>query len=247
MQVIDRNGNATELKFKLPEFNLSPEEMAEHDKKVIEELHNFEMQQRQMAYENCGVGIEYKKCTIYNFVETEPKQKEMKNQARKFALKIKNGDISNMLLFGNAGQGKTRLMCSLLNFFAKEVKSVRYDMNEYYVVEYQTSKDICDALNKTKSYSCGKTYDRVINDLVFADILAIDEVGKGGTGFEYDCLFSILDKRYQNHKATMLATNLTYEQIKANFGDYGMSRLNFYNNLIVLDTTGLPDYRQIHN
>lgn len=227
-----------------PFENMSEEEIAERDKWIEQKEKEDELKQRQFVFERCGIGEDYKRCTMSNFEVNLPKQKEMKDKARKFYRDITGGEVWNMLLFGSAGQGKTRLAVSLLHYFCTTVKRVVYGLNEYYSVEYITSKDLVDMLNRTKSFSCTRSFEQIVRDMVNSDILVIDEVGKATDRYEYECLFSVLDKRYQNGKPTILATNLTFEQVKENFSDYGMSRLNYHNHLMLVDTSGLPDLRQ---
>lgn len=240
---------AKKIEFVIPDVlsGMTEEEINEHEKRVIEYEKEMELKSRLSAFRCCGIGELYYDCDLKTFNTDYPKQKEMLNLARAFFSSVKSGNITNMLLYGNAGQGKSTLIIGLLKEFCKTVRKVVYGINQYYTICYITSKDLCDILEKTKSFSYNKSWDMILNDFAFYDVLAIDEVGKATSKFEWEVLFSILDKRIQFKKSTMFVSNLEESDLQSGFSDYGMSRLNYNGNLLKLCTSGLPDFRQMKN
>lgn len=239
------------IDIKKPEFiipdifsGLTEEQIKEYESRVIEQERKQEHEQRTMAFRGCGIGELYWSCDLHNFSTEYPMQKTMLNTAREFYSKVTKGIPSNLAIFGGAGEGKTTLAVGLLKQFTFTVKSNEFGLKQYYSICYITSKDLCDMLQKTQSFSYGKSWDKILNDFSFYDVLVIDEAGKATVKNEWDCLFSVFDKRMQYRKSSIIVGNLTYDEFNANMSDYGMSRLNIGGNLLQLNVEGIPDLRQ---
>ena len=74
--------------------------------------------------------------------------------------------------------------------------------------------------------------------------MAIDEIGKATNKHEYELIFDLLDKRLAMGKSTILISNQSYDDFTNSVGEYAMSRINTDGNMILIDTSDLPDYRQ---
>lgn len=232
---------------RLPRFfeNLTQEEIDENNKRVDEYDKKMEFESRQRAFRSCGIGEEYWGYDLHNFKTWLPMQKEMLNSARNFFGKVRSGHRANLVLLGEeSGQGKSMIAIGLLKQFCFTVKESLYGLNQYYTVLYITSKELCDMLARTQSYSQSKSWEGVLNELAKPDIVVIDEVGKATVKNEFECLFSFFDKRMQMQKSSIICGNMTQEDFNANMSSYGMSRLNINGNLILLNVNGIPDLRQ---
>lgn len=253
MQVItlDENKNSVEIKidFSFPDVfaGMSKTEQEEREKYIREQEEKAEREKRLIAFRHCGIGELYWGCDLHNFKTEYPMQEKMLVSARKYFNNVIHGQISNLVLLGEAGRGKTTLAVGLLKQFTLTVKEVLFGLNQYYTVLYITSKDLCYMLQKTQSFSYGKSWDKILNDFAFYDVVVIDEVGKATVKNEFEFLFSFFDKRMQNKKSSIVCSNLTYDEFNTNMSDYGMSRLNVNGNLILVNVEGIPDLRQERN
>lgn len=236
----------------IPKFdffeNLTAEEFKQKEKQIQEYEKAIRQRERNAAFRGCGIGEEYWDYNFENFKADKDIQKKMISKARDFFKKVITGEKSNLICVGGPGTGKTFLMLALAYEFLDKVKSTRFELKEYFTVQYITSRNLVDRMKKAESFNPAETRSKILKDLLFADILIIDEVGKGDPKIESDSLFAVLDIRYQHGKWNMLGSNNSYSNLTKFLGDPTMSRLNASNGLLVVDTTGLNDMRQeAHN
>ena len=122
----------------------------------------------------------------------------------------------SLLLFGTTGIGKTFLS----HCIAKEI------MQFVHSVLYLTATEFFDALlakalNKTDESQL--LYEQIQN----CDLLIIDDLGtERNTEFVVSQLFVCLNDRILNQKSTIISTNLTLEEIKANYTERTFSRIS---------------------
>lgn len=227
------------------DFKVNPE----HDDVVDAYEKEIAMQKCKKAFMSCGIGSQYFGARLKDYCIKYGKQADIIKSTRKFFDEVLSGHQVNMIIVGDAGEGKTELAAGLLKQFAFTKKTVRvngHELEAYYSVKYITSFELCCFFRKASRYAT-KDYSEFSFFRDFAktyDILVIDEVGKSGEKNEWDILFSVLDKRMQESKWTVLISNLSYKDLSSNLSEYSISRLNAGGKLIVIDTTGLPDFRQ---
>ena len=122
----------------------------------------------------------------------------------------------NLLLFGTTGIGKT----FLTHCIAREI------MNSIHSVLYLTATDFFDAL---LSKALGRP-DESLNlyeQIQECDLLIIDDLGtERNTEFVISQLFVCLNDRIINQKSTIISTNLTLDEIKANYTERTFSRIS---------------------
>lgn len=122
----------------------------------------------------------------------------------------------NLLLFGNTGIGKT----FLTHCIAKEV------MESIHSVLYLTATELFDAL---LARALNRTDDSQLlyEQIQTCDLLIIDDLGtERNTDFVVSQLFVCLNDRILNQKSTIISTNLTLEEIKANYTERTFSRIS---------------------
>ena len=120
------------------------------------------------------------------------------------AIKEKKG----ILFYGGTGVGKTYTMHTLAKNKGKVENFVEM------LVEF------IDYQNK------GFYYDK-LKELTNQDYLFIDDIGsEKTTEFVITFLYLIVNKRYENMKRTVFATNLSLEDFSSRYGDRILSRIN---------------------
>ena len=123
---------------------------------------------------------------------------------------------TNLLLFGTTGIGKT----FLTHCIAREV------MQSVHSVLYLTSSEFFDALLDralNRSDESLYLYEQIQN----SDLLIIDDLGtERNTDFVISQLFICLNDRILNNKSTIISTNLTLEEIKAQYTERIFSRIS---------------------
>lgn len=135
----------------------------------------------------------------------------------------------NIICIGGVGGGKTHYISYIGNTCILNKRTVRYVMmNEI------------EGRIKGAWGSKVITEDTVINDFIDCEVLIIDEIGRGSYT-EY--LFRIFDGRYNNQKPTIIAGNVTADEVKTILGDAIVSRLKGHG--VVVNSFEAEDLRLI--
>jgi DNA replication protein DnaC len=120
---------------------------------------------------------------------------------------------------GNTGVGKT----FLANCIAKEL------LDRGYTVIYLTAFRLFDILEKNKfgrdeetAYTASNQFEYILD----CDLLIIDDLGTElNNSFTSSQLYLIINERLLKQKSTIISTNLSYDNINANYGERVYSRL----------------------
>jgi DNA replication protein DnaC len=106
------------------------------------------------------------------------------------------------VLSGRVGSGKTHLLAATLRYLILERgASAQYR---------ETSLLFADI---RRGFNEGKSGGEIIARLVDADVLAIDELGRGrGSPFELETLDELIARRYNSGLTTIVATNYSLER-----------------------------------
>ncbi|MCK5022779.1 MAG: ATP-binding protein [Candidatus Aenigmarchaeota archaeon] len=113
-----------------------------------------------------------------------------------------------IFIFGDTGTGKTYTMHALANH-----KKVYVDN---WVI----------LLSKFRDLMQKGEYFMSIHDFTNEDYVFIDDIGAEKTSdFVVEFLYTIINKRYENMKRTVLSTNLTLEDFGERYGDRILSRI----------------------
>ncbi|HTO95935.1 MAG TPA: ATP-binding protein [Myxococcales bacterium] len=172
----------------------------------------------QRGYEvlrGCSCGADPRKLSLLTGLRLPPKflsrtladyrpyshsQQRALLRARRFVDEFVPGAAGQraLLFCGPPGNGKTHLLCAILRELAAK-KGVRGRYEEFFLL----LSDIRDGFSRDLSSR------EWLEPLRQVDVLAIDEIGKGGKNreFEQGVLDEVLSVRYNAGRPTLLATN----------------------------------------
>lgn len=185
-------------------------------------------------------GLPEKFCniTLDDWKERTPKHAEVKAVARRFI----DGDIVRMLLIGNCGTGKTMLAAGIIGEMSLKKKKQTYSqaVNNQgevsifpgYITATRLIRSIRDTW-KTKDM----TEQEAMNKYIDVDVLVIDELGAGRCSDDDKLILSeILCDRYSANMPTLLISNMTGEQLKADvLDDRAVDRMREGGEVIVMN------------
>lgn len=200
--------NIAAKEFRFPKFNFIDEQEA---LKRDMEFAEVEKQQREkealQRYLSCGVRERFQTATLDNFVIRNENDKFVKNEIAGYIKSLKAGNISDLWLCGSPGTGKTHLACSIAREMCSVTASVVYSFSYYLKDEYDNKK----------SYNSGETRQEFAIRYGKYDFLVIDEVGRFKDN-ELDCLFAIINERYERRKPTVLISNMNKDTLGGYLG-----------------------------
>jgi DNA replication protein DnaC len=123
----------------------------------------------------------------------------------------------SLILVGSWGTGKTHLACAIANYIMVELRQTAL---------YMSTSQAMRLIKSTYSQAATITTDQAIQQLVKPDLLILDEVGRQhGSQAEKHLLLEIIDARYQQNKATILASNVSLDELSAYVTPQGVDRL----------------------
>lgn len=133
----------------------------------------------------------------------------------------------NAIIMGSTGVGKT--------YLAKCIAVEAYKKNK--TVLYVKAHDYIDSF-----FDKNKTYDNLADEV---DLLIFDDMGLENTSdFSFKKIFTLIDKRLENKKSTIITTNYTHNELKEIYDDRIMSRI--YNKYYKYRLYGM-DLRSLNN
>jgi DNA replication protein DnaC len=168
------------------------------------ELAEREHQERERQEKKERVGWEERGVTPLYFGATWDNWRRDSRAMTDTLAKVRKAWVSNVLMTGSVGTGKTHLAMCL----AKD--------GAYYTRFADISRRIRAKFDNEEA---------VLESLAEKRLLIIDEVGRGkGSDFNRDTLFEVIDRRYNNKKPTTLITNMSLDEFKTEYGAALMDR-----------------------
>jgi DNA replication protein DnaC len=173
----------------------------------INKLENTNIPRRFMGFE----------LKAYLPADNNQSQKDAKKKIKKFIDDFP-AVSKGFLLKGHTGVGKTRLLCSVTTELLKKIP----ELNMYYI-------DWNDLVREMRSGEDASNRDfnsisQLMEKLVSIDLLLFDELGATNLSpWVADNIYYIFNKRYNNGKITLCATNY-FDTVQAN-GETLMQRI----------------------
>lgn len=126
-------------------------------------------------------------------------------------------NYQNFLFCGTVGTGKSFLSCCIAHDLIESGHSVIY----------YSATDLFNTISANTFHKDEDQSDGISNrDLYECDLLIIDDLGTEiGGQFVNSSLFTCLNERYLRHKAVIISTNLSLEELQNRYSDRVFSRL----------------------
>jgi DNA replication protein DnaC/putative replication protein len=186
---------------------------------------------------NSNIDKRYYNSTFDNYTTTNENQRQAVNTLQNW------NKTSNILLSGKTGNGKTHLVCALINKLLSEYVTNDYRLDSR-LAESGFSLNLKSPIQYWKYYEIQNLkikkediYDQKIRK---SPILAIDEIGITTNERRSELLHEIIDYRYSNELPTILITNLIITELKSVLFEATQSRIR--EDFIII-STNWDDYR----
>ncbi|MGN0961181.1 MAG: ATP-binding protein [Christensenellales bacterium] len=178
-------------------------------------------------------GIDVSSMATFNddfLVFDEPdKVKCIYNKMRKYVEQVPNNTIDTILIMGDTGVGKTHLMECMATYAIEKGNRIKY------VSAFNFNQEML-------KYHCAKLEDKgeILEDYLSCEMLFIDDLGTENkiNNVTNEYLYSVLNDRMQNHRSTIITTNLDFAQIQENYGERIFSRLAHKKQSLKINLTG---------
>lgn len=181
------------------------------------------------------------------FAANSKQELEVRDKAMAISKDIAAGKVTNVLLTGPAGTGKSHIAYSMvvnINELSFEYKT---QLTCLFIDFTSVMEKILASYSETAADK--KTADYYLNLMKNADVLVLDDLGtdvgkadttKQASDHTYKTLFKVLNAR-DGTKSTIISTNLTYDQLKKVYDERVSSRISA--NLKILDFSEINDKR----
>ena len=129
-------------------------------------------------------------------------------------------EYQNLLIYGNAGVGKTFLANSIANELIRKAVTV------IYLTSYQLF-DLFEKNKFQKNPDTSSPEGRLNEDFIYeCDLLIIDDLGtEFNNSFVSSQLYNCINERHLKKKSTIISTNLSLEELSVTYSERIYSRL----------------------
>lgn len=152
----------------------------------------------------------------YSIFDSPDKVKSIYTKMKKFVSNVDSVAYDTVLILGNTGVGKTHLMECMATFAIESGRQIKY------TTAFNFNQDML-------KFHCSKLEDKteIMDNYLKAEILFIDDLGTENkiNNVTDEYLYSVINERMQNHKKTVITTNLNFAQIQEVYGERIFSRL----------------------
>lgn len=208
----------------------------------------------ELGMKKIGIPPKYLKYDIKNLTPKNEKQGEYIEQCRDYVSNFHElCKIGSSIIFtGSPGTGKTMISLSMVKELVKVMYKIHFDkyhpIENFKAEDYRKAVDInpCKYVNvydyfseirETYSKNSKITEKNVYQKYLNTGLLIFDEVGvQGGTDFENQALFRIINMRYEQDKPTFLISNLNEADLNKYIGERSVDRFHEnYGSVFIFD------------
>lgn len=165
----------------------------------------------------------------YSAFDEPEKVKVIYDKMRKYIDGVGSNTIDTILILGNTGVGKTHLIECMATYAIDKGISIKYTS------AFNFNQDML-------KYHCARLEDKaeIMNDYLNPEILFIDDLGTENriNNVTNEYLYSVINDRMQNHRSTVITTNLDFAQIQEVYGERIFSRLMHKKQSLKINFTG---------
>ncbi len=181
----------------------------------IEAIKRFEKIEK--LFKMSRMGQRFRDRTFDNFKVTKDTQKAFKTSleyANNFNEFRKTG--VGLFFTGPVGTGKTHLAASI----------AQHLINELTPVIFGNVTTLLGRIRETYSSGSQESEHEIMDSLINADLLIIDDLGKEQTtDWVLEKLYTIINARYEDCKPLIVTTNLSVNDLEDKIGDAAVSRI----------------------
>lgn len=144
------------------------------------------------------------------------KIKVIYDKMKQFVDKLDTTSFDNVIILGNTGVGKTHLIECMATYAIESGRQIKY------TTAFNFNQDML-------KFHCAKLNEKseLMEPYLKSDILFLDDLGTENkiNNVTDEYLFSVISERMQNHRKTVITTNLDLGQIQDVYGERIFSRL----------------------
>jgi DNA replication protein DnaC len=202
------------------EIKWAEENVVKAANEAAEKVRNWEKRIGQ-----AGIPERFTNRTLESYNATNDGQRKALAFAKEYADNFKDVLCTgrSAIFCGKPGTGKTHLSIGI----ALEVMKLKYENGYYnYNALFLTVQRMVRRMKESWRKDSEESESDVMSILVEPELLIIDEIGvQFGSDFEKNFMFDVLNSRYENHRPTLLLSNLSVSEVKAFLGERIYDRL----------------------
>ena len=189
----------------------------------------------QRIIKAAGIPPRFANKSLRSFQIISPKHKEIIDFAgsfiRTFHTKAPNHPTKGLLLVGGEGTGKTHVAIAILReILAKGFRGLYWNVPELFL-----------ELRRTMGTSTDLDEAAILDEAVETDLLVLDDLGAEKVSeYVMDRLYVLINGRYESDLPTIITTNRTLEELRAQLGPRIVSRIS---EMCMMMTFPPGDYR----
>lgn len=174
------------------------------DERLHRELvENYQDEEWHKQCDSIGVPARFRAYALDSFRCTEDGQAKAVETCRKWV----EGAVTNLLLHGRPGTGKTHLLCA----------SLREAVIAGHTARFIAEDDLFRTVKETYGGKSAMSESQVLSYFGDVDYLAIDDMGRSRWSAEESAiLMRIINRRYNLRKSTAISTNLLLHATEQN-------------------------------
>lgn len=188
----------------------------EAEEAAIEEAKRQENWKRKLS--RAAIPLRFTEKTLDVYKVENNQQENAFDFAKKFALDFCDGSLNgrSAIFSGGVGTGKTHLSVAIA------IEGMNAGRSALFTSVQRIVRDV----KSTFKSDCELSENEIIDQLVYPELLIIDEVGvQFGSEFERNVIFDVINQRYENRKSTLFLTNLGAEELKNVLGVRVLDRI----------------------